>query len=108
MMADVQARRVEEAAVLADLDGGHRNHRKRFNGFLSSMDYGLKPYPVRVDVRDLLLSSITSVEVPMLLPHEMLGGVWRRGWDVVSKVLLGSVPEGIRCVKSGCGPHISK
>ncbi len=94
VMSDLKASTISQATSIAALTTTG-NHRRSFNRLLNSMNYGLDEYGVTVDVRDLLDTNRTSkVEVPMLLPHELIGSLHSYGWELFSSVMLGSVTEG--------------
>ena len=68
------------------------------------MDYGIEPYKVcGVDVRDPVHLTITTADIPIMIPHELVGGLYSLGWSRFSKVMLGGVSEGqlVRCVWLG-------
>ena len=76
--------------------GPRRDHARRdWNLFLSKLDYGLTPYQCQFDVKDPLKLDRTSIDLPVLLPHEVVGALFSFGWDMFSAVLLGGIPEGL-------------
>ena len=62
---------------------------------MSSLDYGVDPYTASVTVSDFLDMHEEQLDLPLFLPHELVGGLWRCGWDCFSEVMLGGVAEGI-------------
>ena len=69
---------------------------------LKSMDYGVDLYHVKVDVRDLVHLTETTVDVPMLNPHELIGGLYSHGWEMFSKVMFAGIPQCQTSRRVGC------
>ena len=66
------------------------------------MDYGVDLYHVKVDVRDLVHLTETTVDVPMLNPHELIGGLYSHGWEMFSKVMFAGIPQCQTSRRVGC------
>ncbi len=100
VLQDIQEGRAHEAHLIAGLGAGGQG-RRAFNSLLEKLDYGLAPYVWSFTCRDPLLKQTVDKELPVLLPHEILGALYSAGWKLFSKVLLGGIPESrnvVRCL----------
>ena len=92
VLQDLQEGRAHEAQVLAGLGAGGQG-RRAFNSLLDKLDYGLSPYTWGFSCNDPLLKQTVKKELPVLLPHEIVGALYSGGWTMFSNVLLGGIPE---------------
>ena len=83
LLDDVWSGRIHECQAIADLGGARKgNARRDYNKLLADLDYGLEPITQSVEIHDPQRLEIFSLELPMLAPHEIVGALYRSGWQI--------------------------
>ena len=101
LLADVRAGRLSDCEAVAALGGRDRSQcRRDYNHLLSKLDYGLEPILVKVTVQDPLKLDSFELELPMYAPHELVGAIYRGGWDLFSRVFFSGASAGLRAERS--------
>jgi hypothetical protein len=59
------------------------------------MQYGAELYTCKVCLKDPLEKVSSMQDLPMFLPHELVGAIYNYGWAIFSSVFLGGLPAGI-------------
>ena len=95
LLDDVRSGRIHECQAIADLGGARRgNARRDYNKLLSDLDYGLDPITQSVEIHDPQRLERFALELPMFAPHEIVGALYRSGWQMFSEVFFGGIAEG--------------
>jgi hypothetical protein len=93
VLKDLETGRIPEAVSIACLNPS--NARRDFNRLVRSMQYGAELYTCKVCLKDPLEKVSSMQDLPMFLPHELVGAIYNYGWATFSSVFLGGLPEGI-------------
>jgi hypothetical protein len=105
LLDDAKAGRLDECAAVASLGGRDRSQcRRDFNQLLSKLDYGIEPIFPTVTVQDLLKLEALELDLPMYAPHELVGAIYRGGWEMFSDVFFCGAPEGFSSTSNPLAP----